>query len=379
MKLSTPAVDPRGSGTIVEGTTVTQRISTWMNAARGVSASSSAFAAVVALLAGAGLVAAAGANPAQAARSLLSGAFGSEFSIANTLVESVPLILVGVGVAVAFRAGIFNIGGEGQLYVGGLAAAAVGLQLGTLPAVAVLPLMGLAGASAGAAWSLIAGVLRVWRGASEVINTIMLNYIGIYLVQYFLHGPLQAPGVTSFGETDALSRAARLPSILAGTGLHAGFILAIVAAVAFHAVLFGSTWGYRVRLIGANPRAALSNGIGVTPTVLWVFACSGALAGLAGFCAVSGVQGRMIDNISPGYGYVAIVVALLGGNLPLGVVVAGIFMASLDTGSITMQSVAGVPSAVGQCIQYLVVILVIARAALNPTLVRRRARKVVAA
>lgn len=356
---------------VVEASTPAQRISAWLTAARTVRASSSACAALVALLAGAGLVAVAGANPAQAARALFSGAFGSEFSTANTLVESVPLILVGVGVAVAFRAGVFNIGGEGQLYVGGLAAAAVGLQLGDLPAIVVLVLMGLAGAAAGAAWSLIAGVLRVWRGASEVINTIMLNYIGIYLAQYFLHGPLQAPGATSFGETDALSHAARLPSILAGTGLHAGFVLAIIAAVAFHGLLFGSTWGYRVRLVGANPRAAQANGVGVNSTVLWVFACSGALAGLAGFCLVSGVQGRMIDNISPGYGYVAIVVALLGGNLPLGVVVAGIFMAALDTGAITMQSVAGVPSSVGQCIQYLVVILVIARAALNPILVRR--------
>jgi ABC-type uncharacterized transport system permease subunit len=342
-----------------------------MSVALRVRLSTALIAVGVALVFAAVLVAVAGANPLTAARALISGAFGNEYSVSTTLVDSVPLILIGVGSAIAFRAGIFNLGGEGQLYVGGLVTAVVGLHAHGLPTAVLLPLMAVAAAAAGAGWSLIAGFLRNWRGASEIITTIMLNYVGIYLTQYFLHGPLQAPGATSFGETERLPAAARLPDLLPGTVLHIGFALAVVAAIVFQFLLSDTSWGFRVRLVGANRRAATAAGVDVARVGLGVFAVGGALAGLAGFCAVSGTTGRMIDNISPGYGYVAIVVALLGANLPIGVLVAGILMAALDSGSITMQSVSGVPSSVGECIQYLIVILVIARAAITPIRLRR--------
>ena len=216
-------------------------------------------AIALALLVGAGLMALIGVNPLAAYRALLDGAFGNRNSMAETLVRTVPLALAGIGVAFAFQAGVFNIGAEGQLFIGATAATWIGLQFATLPRWPLLLLMLLTAMLAGGIWAAIAGWLKIWRGASELINTIMLNYIAIFLVAYLLHGPLQEPG-SPLGQTARLSAAAILPVILPRTRLHAGLIIALIAALVAYFLLWRTTWGFHIRVAGKNALAARERG-----------------------------------------------------------------------------------------------------------------------
>jgi simple sugar transport system permease protein len=335
---------------------------------------SSGAAIVIALLVGALLILAAGADVGTAYRTLWTGAFGSPQALASTLVETVPLALVGVGVALSFRAGLFNIGAEGQLLLGGLAAALVALHLPGAPALVVLPAMMAAAMLAGAAWASIASVLRVYLGTNEVLTTIMLNYIATYLVSYLLNGPVRDPA-SPLAQTAALPQPAILPVLLPDTTLHAGLLFAIVAAVVGQLWLSRRVWGLHVKATGLNPEAARNAGLPVRRLLLSAFAVGGALAGLAGMCQVAGVQGRMIANLSPGYGYTAIVVALLGRSSPLGALAAALFFGALTVGGSTMETGVGVPASVVTIIQYLVVLLLVAHGALRLT---RQARGPVA-
>lgn len=314
-------------------------------------------AVLLALLIGAGLIALTGVSPLKAYGALLDGALGNRNSLAETLVKAVPLALAGVGVSIAFRAGVFNVGAEGQLFMGAMAAAYVSLQLhgqfGPLPMI-------LAAMLAGGLWAGIAALLKLWFNASEMINTIMLNYIAIFFIGYLLHGPLQEPG-SPLGQTAPIPEAAKLAILLPGTRLHAGLLLAILAAVVCAILLWRTTWGFRLRVVGKNQAAARNAGMNVALTLFSTLVVSGALAGLAGFAEVSGVQHRMIENISPGYGYTAIVVALLGQTNPLGVLIAAVLFAALQVGARTMESAVHVPSSAVTIIQYLVVILIIGR------------------
>lgn len=329
----------------------------------------SVVAFLLALLIGAGIIALMGMNPLKAYAALLDGAAGNRNSIAETLLRAVPLCLAGVGVAVAFRAGAFNIGAEGQLYIGGMAAAWVGLQFSDLPSVLLIPLMALVGMVAGGLWAGIAALLKAWMNASEMINTIMLNYIAIYLVNYLVHGPLQDPK-SPLGQTARIAENAELPKLLQGTRLHIGLIITVLVALIVFVLLMRTSWGYQVRVVGKNPIAAKAAGIKVNRVMVSALVLSGMLAGLAGFCEVAGVQHRMIENLSPGYGYTAIVVALLGQINPLGVLASGVLFAALQVGASTMESAVGVPSAVITVIQYLVVLLIIGRGAFD--LIRNR-------
>lgn len=317
-------------------------------------------AVVLALLTGAALIALLGVNPLEAYRALLDGALGNRNSIAETLVKAIPLALAGVGVAVAFRAGVFNVGAEGQLYLGAIAATWVGLQFQALPRPFLLPLMIFTALASGGVWAALAGVLKASFNASELINTIMMNYIAIFLVSYLVHGPLQEPG-SPLGQTAPLPPQAQLATLLPATRLHSGLILALVAAVIVHVLLWRTTWGFRIRVTGKNPLAAQSAGISFKTATVSAFIVSGALAGLAGFSEAAGLHQRMIENISPGYGYTAIVVALLGQLNPPGVLAAALLFAALQVGAGTMESAVGVPSSVVTIIQYLIVIFIIGR------------------
>lgn len=271
------------------------------------------------------------------------GSLGTTDAIASaTLVRSIPLILAGLAVAIAFRAGVWNIGAEGQLLVGAAAAAAVALSVGERIGTAGLLVALLAGTVAGGAWAAIAAVLRRRRAVLEVISTIMLNFIGLSFVGYLVRGPLQEPtGI--YPQSSTLPAATQLPML---TGrLHVGILLALALPVIAWAVMRWTAGGFRLRVAGANPRAAAIAGrIDVPAVTTKAFLASGAIAGLAGAIEVTGVTFALYESLSPGYGYVAIAVALLARLHPLGVIGAGLLFGALEAGGAAMQRDAGVPS-----------------------------------
>lgn len=296
-----------------------------------------------------------------ALRALFAGAFGSWYAFGSgTLVRSTPLILTGLAVAIAFRAGVFNIGAEGQFIVGAIAEATVALTLHSLPAILLLPLGLIAGVVAGAAWAWIAAVLRTRFHVLEVISTIMLNFVALYLASFLVRGPLQEP-THIYPQTTSIVDAARLPRFGTATRLHLGFAVAVLACIAAWWMLKYTAAGFRLRAVGANPRAARSAGlIDATGTATRAFLASGGLAGLAGAIEVAGVTFALYENISPGYGFTAIAVALLARLHPLAVIGTGIVFGALETGSTAMQRDAGVPSVVVSVVEALVILSLVA-------------------
>jgi ABC-type uncharacterized transport system permease subunit len=321
---------------------------------------SSAAALLLAFAVGAILISLEGVNPLTAYGTLLEASLGSTNGLAETAIRTVPLALCGMGIALAFRTGVFNVGAEGQLYIGGVVAAAIGAALPGLPQFVLLPAMALGAIIAGALWSALAGWLKLKFRSDELITTIMLNYVAIFFVAYLLHGPLQEAG-SALAQTARLTPEARLPVILPMTRLHAGIIVVVILAIAAQIFLWRSVWGFRFRAVGHNARAAQNAGIGVGRVVILGFLACGALSGLAGFMEVAGVQRRMIENLSPGFGYTAIIVALLGQTNPIGVFLAAVLFAALQIGSTTMESAVGVPSALTTIIQALVVLFLVAQ------------------
>ena len=298
---------------------------------------------------------------------LFSGAFGGSGPLSETIVAATPLMLAGLGVALGFRAGLFNIGAEGQLLAGALLAGLAGFSLRGLPVVVHLPLALLAGFAGGALCGFIPGILKARTGAHEVITTIMLNYVVINFSLYLLSGSLyRRPG-----RIDPISKVvavpARLPH-LAGQGLrlHAGIILALLAAAGVAWLLGRSTWGFELRVAGANPDAALTAGIDVGRATVMAMVLSGALAGLAGANQVLGVPSySLAPGFSGGLGFDAITLALLGRASPVGVVLAALLFGALRAGGLNMQAATGTPIDIVTVVQSLIVIFVAA-----PALVR---------
>lgn len=319
-----------------------------------------AVVAVVALLL-AGVLAAGGYDTSRALAALWAGSFGSPYALlSGTLVRSVPLVLAGLAVALAFRAGILNIGAEGQLLAGAGAATAVGVLAGEPLGAAALPAVLLAGALLGALWAGVAALLRARFHVLEVISTIMLNFVALYAVGWLVRGPLQEPS-RIYPQSLPLPEAARLPMLVPGSRLHAGFLLAVLLAALVWAGLHYTAAGFRVRMSGANPFAAASAGrIDVARTTAGAFLVSGALAGLAGASEVAGVTYALYENLSPGYGYTAIAVALLARLDARLVVVSGILFGALEAGAAAMQRDAGVPAAVVEVVEAVLILLVLA-------------------
>ncbi len=307
------------------------------------------------------LLEAGGYDAPVALRALWNGSLGSGYALTSaTLVRAVPLMLAGLAVALSFRAGVFNIGAEGQLLAGAAVSAVIGVKVSGTFGVLTLPAELVAGALAGACWAGIAAWLRSRFRVLEVISTIMLNFVALYAVGYLVRGPLQEP-LRIYPQSDALPVVARLPRLIDGTRLHWGIVAAVLAAILLWWVLRYTAAGFRIRASGANPRAARSAGlIDVGRVTVGAFLVSGALAGLAGAVELTGVTFALYENISPGYGYTAIAVALLARLHPLAVVGTGIFFGALEAGASAMQRDAGVPAAFVSVVEAGIVLAVIA-------------------
>jgi simple sugar transport system permease protein len=304
------------------------------------------------------VVAFAGRDPILAMSALAEGAFGTRAAILHVLTKCGPLLLTGLAVLVAFRAGFWNIGAEGQFVCGAIAAGWLGTRVA--PAFLLQPAILAIAFGAGALWCLLAAWLRVRRGALEVISTIMLNFLALHLLSWLVHGPLrQTSGAQPIG--DAVTASAALPRLFGRTHtLHAGVLLAIVAVFVLLFVLTRTEWGFRLRMVGANPRAAAWAGVPVARVTLQAAAVSGGIAALAGALEVLGVLGRLFDKVSPGYGYTAIAVALLARLQPLALFPAALFFAALDAGSSRMQQEADVSYVLVLVVQAVVVLASIA-------------------
>ncbi|MFN2227232.1 MAG: ABC transporter permease, partial [Anaerolineae bacterium] len=292
----------------------------------------------------------------------------------DSLVQSVPYIFAGLAVALGFRAGLFNIGAEGQIGIGWLAAVVAGFSFSGLPAAIHLPLAILAGAAAAGIWAGIAGLLKARTGAHEVITTIMMNYITFRLSEWLLCGPLEFTQGTC--RTQEIAESAYLPRFLEHpVTVHWGFILALVAAAATGWFLFRTTWGFELRTVGANPSAARYGGMKVGLTYTVAMFLSGCLAGLAGVSQGLGITHNIALGFQAGYGFDSIALALLGKSHPAGVVGASILFGMLRAGAARMQSVAGVPTEIVQIVQSLVIVFIAAPAIIRSLYRLRQARR----
>jgi simple sugar transport system permease protein len=279
--------------------------------------------------------------PLTAYAALAQGAFGSFNALVQTAVSASPLILAGLSVAIGFKAGLFNIGGQGQFLVGAVAAAAVGAGMASASPWLAAPAAVLAGIVAGAIYGFIPGFLKAFTGAHEVVTTIMLNYVGLYLVAYVVTGPLRAAGAT-FARSPDVGAAAQ--PVLIGSNGHVGILFALIAVPIAWWLLYRTTLGFEIRTVGANPDAARYAGMSPRSLVMLTMAICGLLAGLAGAAEILGISGYMPAGYSTTVGFDGITVALLGRTNPVGVLLAGVLLGAMRAGSGLMQIQAGVPA-----------------------------------
>lgn len=310
-----------------------------------------------------------GADLGVTARAFFIGSLGSQFALAETLVQMIPLLIAGLAVAFSFHGGLFNIGVEGQLILGGLVAGVIGAKLDVSPA--LLTFLCLSGGIAGGAFAaLIPALLKAYRGVHEVVTTIMINFVAVYVALYAVSpkGPFVSASQPS--ATDKIPRDARLSVIWEGTRLHSGLIVAVAAMIGVWWLLYRTPLGFRIRLMGANPGAALASGVSVARMTISTLLISGGLGGLAGAVQVLGVYGRFFDAFSAGYGYDAIAVALLAALSPIAMIVSAFFFAMLDSGAVQMQAVAGISREMVGVVSGLVVAFV----AIQPAIVHLSGR-----
>ena len=328
-------------------------------------------AILLAFIVGALVLYASGYDPASAYRAMLMGAFGDLFGVGQTLTQATPIIFTSLAFLISSKAGLFNIGAEGQFLMGAFTSSLAGIYLEGLPWVVHIPLALLVGAAAGGAWGLIAAVLKARFDAHEVITTMMLSYVAAYLTGYMVNYPFKAPGWVS--QTVRIAPSAELPRILPPTQLSAGILVAL-ALVAFTAYLLRKTiLGYELRAIGLNPSAAECAGISISGGIMAAMFLSGAMAGLGGACEVLGVHRRFIEGFSPGYGWDGLAVALVGGLDPVGSLLASILFGALRSGGMIMTRATKVPLDIVIILQALVILFVAAPTFIR-SLLKRRAR-----
>jgi simple sugar transport system permease protein len=286
------------------------------------------------------------------------------YPFSESFVTATPYIFAGLAVALGFKCGLFNIGAEGQIYVGAATAAFVGYSWVGLPWIVHMPLTFLAGAFAGAVWAGIPGFLKAKTGAHEVINTMMMNYVAFNLAHYLLNGPMKRGGAAgAIPISRNILESAYLPTLFPEPiRFHAGFILALIVAALVWWFLFKTTLGFEIRTVGANPRAAQCAGISIPRNLVIAMAVSGALAAMAGAGEVMGVNHNLAEGFSPGYGFDSIALAMLGGGHPLGVVLAALLFGTLRNGATKMQSLAAIPIDIVAIVQAFVIMFVAAPA-----------------
>ena len=298
------------------------------------------------------VIALSGENPFVSFGAMFSGALGSGPAVGETLIKTIPLAISGLAVALGLRAGLFNIGVEGQLLVGGLAAAYAGYAI-ELPAAAHLPICIAAGAIGGMIWGWLPGILKARRGVHEVISTIMLNYIAFYLTHYLVTNQLKDIH-TMAPQTPAIHSTAVLPQI-GQSGLHWGILIAAACVMGFAFLMSRSVMGFELKAVGQGPDAARASGISVPRTIILAMVMSGGLAGLAGAVEVLGVHHKFYDQFSPGYGFDSIAVAVLGGNTALGTALSALLFGALRNGAIGMQLATDTPKEIVTLIQAIVI------------------------
>lgn len=294
------------------------------------------------------LVLAAGASPLSVFALVARGAAGSQFAILETLTRATPLIFTGLAVAVAFRAKLWNIGAEAQLYAGGVVTVVLGTGALPLPAPILIPLIMVAAMAAGAALLLGPAILKTRFGVDEVVTTLLFNFIMILFVSMLLEGVLKDPMGMGWPQSQRVVADAQLMKLVPRSRLHLGFVIALIAAVAVWVIMKKTALGYEMRAVGHNPEATRFAGIPVNRVLMKTALLSGGLAALAGLSEVAGLKGNLTLDLSPGFGYTGIVVAMLAMLNPLGVVAAAIFVAGIFVGADAMSRTAGVPSYIAQ-------------------------------
>lgn len=315
---------------------------------------------VLGLLTGGALIALTGVNPLTAYWAMLKGAFGSPQAFSNVLVRSSPLLLGGVGVALGIKAGVWNIGIEGYMYLGAIGAAVV-----AIPALPLSPVMHIifsliVGMVFGIVWGLIPGYLRAYRGVNEVTSTIMLNYVAIFFTSWMVSEPQPLAEIGAFFPMSKLfQESAQLPILMRGTSLHPGFFIGLVVCLLFHFVLRYTPFGFRTRMLGANPNAARYSGVNTKKQIMFIIMIGAMLGGLAGAIEVTGLKTRVYMDFVTGVGYESVAVALLAGGNPLGVIATALFFSSLKAGGATMSIQAGVGAPMISIIIALCVLFVI--------------------
>lgn len=318
-------------------------------------------AIVLAFVVSAAVMAIVGADPLAAFAAMAAGALGSPSALATTAVRMTPLLLTGLAVALSFRAGVFNVGAEGQLYAGAALGTVVALGLGGLPGILLVPLALLGGFAGGALWAFVPGWLRAYRGVSEVVTTLMLNFVGILLVSYLvdpIDGPIGEKGA-AYAQSPVLPSAATLPILIQGTSFHAGLLVGLAVAGALFVLIDYTAIGFRIRMLGRNAIAARFAGVDSARQIVMVMLLSGGIAGLAGVVEVIGLRHRLYDHFSPGYGYDGIAVALLARSNPLAVIVSAGFFGALRAGANAMQQATGIETSVVLVVQALTILFVI--------------------
>mgnify|MGYP003587065324 FL=1 len=296
-------------------------------------------------------------DPLEVYTAMFKGALGSQYGLAETVVKAIPLMLCALGISAAFRMQLWNIGAEGQFYMGAFAASYLPLTYPQLPMWLMLPGMALLGCIGGGLWGLVPAVLRARWKVNEIITTLMLNYVAILWVDLLVYGPWKDPKGFNFPLTAKFTAAAALPNF-GDSRIHVGLIIAVVLAAVFWVVFEKSRWGFEIKVIGASEQAARYAGMNIRRNIYWVMLLSGAVCGLAGMAEVSGIVGRLQPNLSPGYGYTAIIVAWLSKLNPAAILLVSILFGALQVGGFFVQTM-GVPASVAAMLQGAVLFFVV--------------------
>lgn len=319
-----------------------------------------ALIALIAFGAFAALLTAAGMDPLKAYFDTILYVFGNGYGFSELLVRMIPLLLTAVAAALPSRMGLINVGAEGQLYMGAWLATAGALALSDQPAFILLPVLTLLGFVGGGLWALIAGILRALRLVNETISTLLLNYIAPMIVSFFIFGPWRDPQSSSYPQSPAFADAARLPSFL-HTRINAGLIYGLICLVLYWLLITRTRWGLEMRAIGGNPEAARQLGLPLFSYILVVMFAAGGVAGLAGVVEVSAIQGRLVSELSPGYGFVGFLIAWLAGTSASGILVMAFLFAFISSVGDILQITQGLPFAVINVLMAVILFIVLGR------------------